>query len=81
MKGWQGDNSKESSFGTWMTRIVINLCLDRLDINGGALNPLRPWMKNPAASKAHTRPHRQPTAGLERNELRQRIDKAWATLS
>src|SRR5512136_2981021 len=32
VKAWQrlGQFQSESSFGTWMTRIVINLCLDQL---------------------------------------------------
>src|SRR6201987_6545383 len=32
VKGWQrlAQFQGESSFGTWMTRIVINLCLDQL---------------------------------------------------
>src|SRR5215210_8130624 len=32
VKGWQRLNQfqGESSFGTWMTRIVINLCLDQI---------------------------------------------------
>src|SRR3974377_1904551 len=32
VKGWQRlrQFQGESSFGTWMTRIVINLCLDQL---------------------------------------------------
>src|SRR5512143_3169486 len=32
VKGWQrlGQFHGESSFGTWMTRVVINLCLDQI---------------------------------------------------
>ncbi len=85
VKGWQrlGQFHGESSFGTWMTRIVINLCLDQLrkqkrqhaesldEINeelGGVERQMPVVTANP-------------TAGLERQELRQRIDKALDQLS
>src|SRR4051812_36725569 len=85
VKGWQrlAQFQGESSFGTWMTRIVINLCLDQLrkqkrqrtesieamdDETGGVERHMPPITINP-------------TAGLERNELRQRIDKALGQLS
>lgn len=85
VKGWQrlAQFHGESSFGTWMTRIVINLCLDALrkqkrqraesleEINeesGGVERQM------PAVAV-------NPTAGLERGELRQRIDKALGQLS
>ena len=79
LKQFQG----ESSFGTWMTRVVINLCLDQLrkqkrhrvesleamDEESGGVERQMPIL-NP-----------NPTEGLERDELRQRIDKALAQLS
>jgi RNA polymerase sigma-70 factor (ECF subfamily) len=85
VKGWrrlaqfQGD----SSFVTWMTRIVINLCLDQLrkhkrqrtesieafEEDGGGVERLMPVVTP------------NPTEGLERAELRQRIDRALAQLS
>jgi RNA polymerase sigma-70 factor (ECF subfamily) len=85
VKGWQklGQFHGESSFGTWMTRIVINLCLDQLrrlkrqraesieaiaEESGGIERQMPIMTVNP-------------TAGLERSELRQRIDKALGQLS
>jgi RNA polymerase sigma-70 factor (ECF subfamily) len=79
LKQFQGD----SSFLTWMTRIVINLCLDRLrkmkreraesienleEESGGVERQM------PAVTV-------NPTERLERSELRQRIDKALGQLS
>lgn len=79
LKQFQGD----SSFVTWMTRIVINLCLDQLrkhkrqraesiesmqDESGGVERYMPPVETNP-------------TQGLEREELRERIDEAMAQLS
>ncbi len=85
VKGWQRlrQFQGESSFGTWMTRIVINLCLDQLrkqkrqrtesldeisEESGGVERQMPVITVNPAA-------------GLERGELRQRIDRALAQLS
>ncbi len=79
LKQFQGD----SSFATWMTRIVINLCLDQL----------RRQKRTRAESIEHLDEElggveRQmpvvtlnPTEGLERAELRKRIDKAMTQLS
>src|SRR5258708_5928436 len=85
VKGWQRlvQFQGESSFGTWMTRIVINLCLDQLrkhkrqrtesleamDENSGGVERQMPVVSV------------NPTAGLERGELRARIDKALAQMS
>src|SRR3989442_15031291 len=85
VKGWQRlkQFQGESSFVTWMTRIVINLCLDQirkqkrqraesiqqLDEESGGVERQMPVVTV------------NPTAGLERQELRQRIDKALAQLS
>jgi RNA polymerase sigma-70 factor (ECF subfamily) len=85
VKAWQrlGQFQGDSSFVTWMTRIVINLCLDQLrklkrkraesleamsDESGGVERQM------PAISP-------NPTEGLERAELRLRIDRALAQLS
>jgi RNA polymerase sigma-70 factor (ECF subfamily) len=79
LKQFQGD----SSFLTWMTRIVINLCLDKLrkqkreraesienlEEESGGVERLMPTVTI------------NPTERLERGELRQRIDKALALLS
>jgi RNA polymerase sigma-70 factor (ECF subfamily) len=85
VKGWQRlpNFRGESAFGTWMTRIVINLCLDQLrrlkrqrtesieemDAESGGVERQMPIVSI------------NPTAGLERGELRQRIDKALGQLS
>ncbi len=85
VKGWQRlkQFQGESSFVTWMTRIVINLCLDQL----------RKHKRQRAESIEHLdeelggveRPMPvvtiNPTAGLERSELRARIDRALGLLS
>jgi RNA polymerase sigma-70 factor (ECF subfamily) len=84
VKGWQrlAQFQGDSSFATWMTRIVINLCLDQLrrqkrhraesieamEEDGGIERRLA--VENP-----------NPTAGLERAELRERIDRALGQLS
>lgn len=85
VKGWQRlkQFQGESSFGTWMTRIVINLCLDQLrrqkrqradsieelnEASGGVERHMPVVTVNP-------------TAGLEREELRSRIDRALGQLS
>jgi RNA polymerase sigma-70 factor (ECF subfamily) len=84
VKGWQrlAQFQGDSSFITWMTRIVINLCLDQLrkhkrqrtesieamDEEGGVERQMPVVTPNP-------------TAGLERVELRERIDRALAQLS
>jgi RNA polymerase sigma-70 factor, ECF subfamily len=85
VKGWQRlkQFQGDSSFATWMTRIVINLCLDQLrrhkrqraesieaiDEDSGGIERQMPVVTV------------NPTAGLERNELRQRIDQALGQLT
>jgi RNA polymerase sigma-70 factor, ECF subfamily len=85
VKGWQRlvQFQGESSFTTWMTRIVINLCLDQLrkkkrqraesieameEESGGVERQMPVVMVNP-------------TERLERAELRVRIDEALGKLS
>ena len=85
VKAWQrlGQFQGESSFATWVTRIIINLCLDHLrrqkryraesieamaEETGGVERQMPVLVVNP-------------TEGLERGELRQRIDKALGQLS
>lgn len=85
IKAWQRlvQFQGDSSFATWMTRIVINLCLDQLrrqkrvrsesidemdEESGGVERQMEPVVINP-------------TERLERGELRQRIDAALQKLS
>ncbi len=85
VKSWQRLNQfqGESSFGTWVTRIVINLCLDQLrrrkrqraesieemaEEDGGVERQMPPVVVNP-------------TERLERGELRAKIDAALSQLS
>jgi RNA polymerase sigma-70 factor (ECF subfamily) len=85
VKAWQRlvQFQGESSFATWMTRIVINLCLDQIrrqkrqrtdsieemdEESGGVERQMPPVAFNP-------------TERLERGELRARIDRAMAQLS
>ena len=85
VKGWQRlqQFQGEASFVTWMTRVVINLCLDALrkqkrlrtesiehmdSDSGGVERQMPPLIMNT-------------TEGLERQELRQRIDQAMSQLS
>jgi len=85
VKAWQRlvQFKGDSSFATWMTRIVINLCLDQLrrqkrqraesieemaEESGGVERQMETVAYNP-------------TERLERGELRVRIDKAMAQLS
>ena len=51
VKGWQRlvQFQGESSFTTWMTRIVINLCLDQLRRQKRQrAESMETWTKNPA---------------------------------
>ena len=85
VKGWQRlkQFQGDSSFSTWMTRIVINLCLDQLrkqkrrhmesieamDEDSGGVERQMPVVTI------------NPTERLERGELRQRIDRGLEQLS
>src|SRR5580658_962563 len=85
VKGWrrlaqfQGD----SSFVTWMTRIVINLCLDQLRRQKRQRTESIEAMEEDAGGVERQMPivTPNPTEGLERTELRQRIDRALGQLS
>jgi RNA polymerase sigma-70 factor (ECF subfamily) len=85
VKGWQRlpQFLGESSFGTWITRIVINLCLDYL--RRQRRHPQESIEELVAESGGVERQMPvvtvNPTAGLERAELRQRIDQALSQLS
>ena len=85
VKGWQRlkQFQGESSFVTWMTRIVINLCLDQLRKQKRQRTDSIEAMADDSGGVERHMPviTVNPTAGLERQELRKRIDKALGQLS
>lgn len=85
VKGWQRlkQFQGDSSFVTWMTRIVINLCLDQLRKQKRHRAESIESMEEESGGVERHMPivNVNPTEGLERGELRQRIDKALALLS
>src|ERR1051325_4591476 len=85
VKGWQRLEQfhGESSFATWMTRIVINLCLDQLRKQKRHRSESIEEMDEESGGVERQMPvvTVNPTEGLERSELRQRIDKAVGMLS
>ena len=85
VKGWQRlrQFQGDSSFGTWMTRVVINLCLDQLRKQKRQRTESIEAMDEESGGVERQMPvvTVNPTAGLERGELRQRIDRALGQLS
>ena len=85
VKSWQrlGQFQGEAGFGTWMTRVVINLCLDQLRKQKRQRTESIEAMDEESGGVERQMPvvTSNPTAGLERAELRQRIDRALALLS
>ena len=85
VKGWQrlAQFHGDSSFGTWMTRVVINLCLDALRKQKRQRTESMEAIDEESGGVERQMPvvTINPTAGLERIELRQRIDKALGQLS
>ena len=85
VKGWQRlvQFQGESSFATWMTRIVINLCLDQLRKHKRHRTESIELMDEESGGVERQMPvvTVNPTERLERAELRQRIDKALSQLS
>src|SRR2546428_13915009 len=85
IKGWQRlrQFQGEASFGTWMTRIVINLCLDQLRKQKRQRTESIEAMTEESGGVERQMPVLtvNPTAGLERQELRKRIDQALGQLS
>src|SRR5438094_5871153 len=79
LKQFQG----EASFVTWMTRIVINLCLDQLRkhkrFRADSIEQMDEELGGVERQMPVVTPN--PTERLERGELRQRIDEALAKLS
>lgn len=85
VKGWQRlkQFQGESSFGTWLTRIVINLCLDQLRKQKRQRTESIEEMAEETGGVERQMPviTVNPTERLERGELRQRIDEALNKLS
>jgi RNA polymerase sigma-70 factor, ECF subfamily len=85
VKGWQRLHQfqGEASFATWMTRIVINLCLDQLrKLKRGRTDSIE-QMDEESGGVERQMPvvNPNPTERLERGELRKRIDRALNQLS
>jgi RNA polymerase sigma-70 factor, ECF subfamily len=85
VKAWQRLKQfhGESSFVTWTTRIVINLCLDQLRRQKRQRTESIEQMDEESGGVERQMPVvvPNPTEGLERQELRQRIDQALQQLS
>ena len=85
VKGWQRLEQfhGDSSFGTWMTRITINLCLDALRRRKRQRTDSIELMDEESGGVERQMPvvTVNPTEGMERAELRKRIDQALAQLS
>jgi len=85
VKAWQrlSQFQGDSSFVTWITRIVINLCLDQLRRQKRQRTESIERMDEDAGGVERQMPiiNPNPTEHLERAELRERIDKGLAQLS
>src|ERR1044071_1852307 len=85
VKGWQRLHQfqGDASFATWMTRIVINLCLDQLRklkrVRADSIDQMDEESGGVERHMPVINPN--PTERLERGELRQRIDRALNQLS
>lgn len=85
VKSWQKLNQfqGQSSFVTWMTRITINLCLDQLRrqkrLRAESIEQMDEELGGVERQMPVVTPN--PTEGLERVELRRRIDEALAKLT
>jgi RNA polymerase sigma-70 factor (ECF subfamily) len=84
VKGWQRLNQfqGESSFASWMTRITINVCLDRLRWRKRHRTESIEAMNEESAGVESHLPinDARPSDRLERRELREVIDLALAQL-
>jgi len=85
VKAWQRlkQFQRESSFSTWMTRIVINLCLDALRKQKRQRAESIEMMEEETGGVERQMPvvTVNPTERLERGELRAKIDAALNQLS
>jgi RNA polymerase sigma-70 factor, ECF subfamily len=85
VKGWQRlvQFQGDASFVTWMTRIVINLCLDQLRKDKRVRADSIEKLSEESGGVERQMPvvNANPTERLERLELREKIDRALAQLS
>jgi RNA polymerase sigma-70 factor (ECF subfamily) len=85
VKAWQRlvQFQGDSSFVTWMTRITINLCLDQIRKNKRQRAESIEQLDEELGGVERQMPvvETNPTEGLERGELRKRIDEALEKLS
>jgi len=85
IKGWQRlkQFQGDSSFVTWMTRVTINVCLDHLRKRKRERAESIEQMDEDSGGVERQMPVDvpDPIAGLDRQELRVRIDKALGQLS
>lgn len=85
VKSWQRLHQfqGDSSFATWMTRIVINLCLDQIRRQKKLRAESIEQLDEEAGGVERQMPVEQtnPTEGLEKDELRKRIDEAMGKLT
>jgi RNA polymerase sigma-70 factor (ECF subfamily) len=85
VKSWQRlvQFQGDSSFATWITRIVINLCLDELRRQKKVRAESIEDLQEEAGGVERQMPveWNNPTEGLEKDELRRRIDAAMDKLS
>ena len=85
VKGWQRlkQFQGESSFLTWMTRIVINLCLDHLRKQKRQKAESVEELEEESGGVERQMPVLtvNPSEGLERGELRKKIDEALKKLT
>ena len=85
VKSWQRLHQfqGESSFATWMTRIVINLCLDQIRRQKRTRAESIEEMQEESGGVERQMPiaETNPTEGLESEEVRRRIDEAMGKLT
>jgi RNA polymerase sigma-70 factor (ECF subfamily) len=85
VKSWQRLHQfqGDSSFATWMTRIVINLCLDQIRRQKKMRTESIDHLEDDLGGVERQMPveHTNPTEGLENDELRKRIDEAMGKLT
>ena len=85
VKAWQRLHQfqGDSSFATWMTRIVINLCLDQIRRQKKQRAESIEQIEEEAGGveRQMAVEHVNPTEGLEKEELRRRIDEAMGKLT